>query len=113
MHMQPFKFVVPKNELFASKLTPAQEMTGPLKCMSPLFQTPILGMRSISYTRPCRSIDDFFISNPDVDNEGKMTFPAVGMNFASITVVRSTLNNTKKIVYQILQDVHGLQLSLG
>jgi hypothetical protein len=74
LYVQPFKFVVPKIQLFASK--PSETATA-LKCT--LFQTPSLGMRNISYTRPCRSIDDFFISNPDVDKEGKMTFPAVGM----------------------------------
>ena len=83
--VQPFKFVVPKTQLFASKLS------GTAIPLNPLLQTPLpsLGIRTISYTRPCRSIDDFFISNADVDKDGKFTFPAVGM-FIPVGWVSST-----------------------
>jgi hypothetical protein len=77
--MQSLKFVGPTIQPFASKLSPDLGKPAiPFLCMTPLFKAPSLGFRNISYTRPCRSIDDFFISNPDVDKDGKMTFPAVG-----------------------------------
>ena len=39
-----------------------------------------LGLRRISTSRPCQSIDEFFISQPNVDKEGKVVYPAVGVN---------------------------------
>jgi hypothetical protein len=66
-----------------------------------------LGVRCISSSQPCRSIDDFFISQPQADKDGKIMFPAVGEHFLCDSF--KVLFLSKLIIF--FQVVLGLLLS--
>ncbi len=48
--------------------------------MAPSFANILsnIGSRLISTSRPCRSIDEIFISQPKLDKDGKVIYPSVG-----------------------------------
>ena len=87
------KFATPKVSFNAVPRIQFQAHAVPLAAMSALTANRLavvtttasvasmarpIGVRFISSSQACRSIDDFFVSQPQVDKDGKIMYPSVG-----------------------------------